>query len=95
VLLPPAAYCTGSGPNVSLSRVVRGPESSMNGSITAAGPRSGREFDARRALGGLALVEMLPELDAMAFRVVKADELALPLGVCSDGHGRRVHAILV
>jgi hypothetical protein len=31
----------------------------------------------------------------VAFRVEKADELALPLGVCSDGHRRRLHAVLV
>jgi hypothetical protein len=39
--------------------------------------------------------EMLPELDAVAFRVEEADELALPLGVWSDGHGRGLHAVVV
>jgi hypothetical protein len=44
----------------------------------------------------LALVgEMLPELDAVAFRVEEADKLSSPLGVCSDGHGRGLHPVLV
>jgi hypothetical protein len=38
---------------------------------------------------------MLPELDAVAFRVEEADELALALGVWSDGHGRNLYAVLM
>ena len=39
--------------------------------------------------------EMLPELDAVAFRVDEADELALPLGVWPAGHGRGLYAVLM
>jgi hypothetical protein len=39
--------------------------------------------------------EMLPELNAVAFRVEEADELALSLGVWSDRHRRRLHAVLL
>jgi hypothetical protein len=38
---------------------------------------------------------MLPELDAVAFRVDEADELALPLGVWPAGHGRGLYAVLM
>jgi hypothetical protein len=55
-----------------------------------------RAMHACSAARCLALVgEMLPELDAVAFRVEETGELALPLGVFSDRHGRGLHAVLV
>src|SRR6266511_3506192 len=57
--------------------------------------RARRSTRARSLYGLLLAAEVLPELDAVTFRIEEADKLALPFRVCSDLHRRRVHAVLV
>ena len=41
-------------------------------------------------VGDSAVVEMLPEFDAMTFRVLQASELTLAVGIGPDGDRRRL-----